>query len=117
MDYSVISNGEKIDESALPNGNKRTHWKERTPQQTKVMVIGVAKFATKVFEDSPKDVPISAWVYPQDSTKGFYDYGLAPSIVKFFSDYIGPFPYKKLANVQSKKHLRRYGKRLGDFLC
>jgi aminopeptidase N len=41
-------------------------------------------------------------VYPQDSTKGFYDYAVAPSIVKYFSDYIAPFPYRKLANVQSK---------------
>jgi aminopeptidase N len=41
-------------------------------------------------------------VYPQDSTKGFYDYALTPEIVKFFSNYIAPFPYKKLANVQSK---------------
>ena len=100
--YQVVSNGIKIEERMAPGGDKATIWKEETPQPTKVMVIGVAKFATKTFDDSPKDIPISAWVYPQDSTKGFYDYALAPEIVKFFSSYIAPYPYKKLANVQSK---------------
>jgi aminopeptidase N len=100
--YSVISNGIKYGEKDLPDGNKRTSWKEEIPQPTKVMVIGVAKFATKTFENSPKEIPVSAWVYPQDSTKGFYDYALAPEILNFFSDYIAPYPYKKLANVQSK---------------
>ena len=100
--YQVISNGIKISESNLDNGMKRTQWREEIPQPTKVMVIGVARFAVKVFEDSPPQVPVSAWVYPQDSAKGFFDYALAPSIVKFFSSYIAPFPYKKLANVQSK---------------
>lgn len=100
--YSVVSNGIKLEEKGIGNGMKLTHWKESIPQPTKVMVIGVAKFATKIYENSPKDIPVSAWVYPQDSTKGFYDYALAPDILKFFADYIAPFPYKKLANVQSK---------------
>lgn len=100
--YSVISNGLKNGEKLLPDGAKRTVWTENIALPTKVMVIGVAKFATKIFADSPKDIPVSAWVYPQDSTKGFYDYALAPEILKFFSDYIAPYPYKKLANVQSK---------------
>ena len=99
--YRVVSNGVKMEEKALGNGKKFTHWKENTPLSTKIMVIGVARFTTKVFDDSPQDIPVSAWVYPQDSAKGFYDFAPAPQIVKFFSDYIAPFPYKKLANVQS----------------
>ncbi|RYZ19764.1 MAG: M1 family peptidase [Chitinophagaceae bacterium] len=102
--YAVVSNGLQQpgsgDDKGLPF--RSWFWKEDVPQPTKVMVIGAARFATKTFADSPDGVPVSAWVYPQDSTKGFYDYALAPSIVKFFSDYIAPFPYQKLANVQSK---------------
>ncbi|RYY00871.1 MAG: M1 family peptidase [Gammaproteobacteria bacterium] len=99
--YSVISNGIKTEEKEVGSGMKLTHWKEDIPSPSKVMVIGAAKFATKIYNDSPKDIPVSAWVYPQDSTKGFYDFAVAPEILKFFSDYIAPFPYKKLANVQS----------------
>jgi aminopeptidase N len=108
--YQVISNGSLIvehqdmsrAEGLAPNGFRLWHWEEDIPSPTKVMVIGVAKFATKIFEDSPKGVPVSAWVYPQDSTKGFYDYALSTDILKFFSSYIAPYPYNKLANVQSK---------------
>lgn len=100
--YKVISNGTKIGEEKVFTDYNQTTWKEDTPLPTKVMVIGVARFATKTFDDSPKDIPVSAWVYPQDSTKGFYDYGLAPEILKFYSNYIAPYPYEKLANVQSK---------------
>lgn len=100
--YSVISNGLKIEEKETGNGTKLTHWKEDMPLSTKIMVIGVAGFATKLYEDSPNDIPVTAWMYPKDSTQGFYDYAVAPSILKFFAENIGPFPYKKLANVQSK---------------
>lgn len=100
--YQVVSNGTKVEERLDNEASKLTHWKEDIPSPTKVMVISVAKFATKVFADSPKDIPVSAWVYPQDSAKGFYDYALTTDILKFFSNYIGPYPYKKLANVQSK---------------
>lgn len=99
--YKVVSNGVRIEETAIDKFTTRTHWKEDIPQATKVMVIGVAPFAVKTYDEKPGGVPVSAWVYPKDSTKGFYDYGLTPEILRFFSDYIGPYPYLKLANVQS----------------
>jgi aminopeptidase N len=100
--YSVISNGTKIEEKLLSDGNKLTHWKEETALPTKVMVIGVARFAVRTYKDSPANIPVSAWVYQQDSIPGFRNYAVAPSILKFLSNYIGPYPYEKLANVQSK---------------
>ena len=100
--YSVVSNGIKIEEKEIDNNKKVTHWKEDIPLPTKIMVIGVSRFAVKTFDDSPAGIPVSAWVYPQDSVAGFKNYSPAPSILKFLSDYIGPYPYKKLANVQSK---------------
>ncbi len=100
--YKVISNGILSQEKILNTEKKITLWKEDIPLPTKVMVIGVARFAIKEFEDSPPGIPITAWVYPQDSAKGFRNYSSAPAIVKFYSDYIGPYPYNKLANVQSK---------------
>lgn len=99
--YNIISNGVLQNEHLLDANQKITRWKTSIPIPTKVMVIGAARFAVKQYADSTI-TPVSAWVYPQDSTKGFYDFGLAPSIVEFFSDYIGPYPFKKLANVQSK---------------
>jgi aminopeptidase N len=100
--YSVISNGTKIKEELLDDGRKLTHWKENTPLPSKVMVIGVARFAVRTYKDSPPAIPVSAWVYQQDSLPGFRNYAIAPSILKFLTNYIGPYPYEKLANVQSK---------------
>lgn len=100
--YKVISNGKLAAEKILADNKTLTHWKEDVPLSTKIMVIGVAKFAVKQYEDSPKNIPVSAWVYLQDSTKGFQNYSYAPEILKFYSNWIGPYPYEKLANVQSK---------------
>ncbi|MER3463248.1 MAG: hypothetical protein C4329_01270 [Chitinophagaceae bacterium] len=99
--YKVISNGSKTLEYKVSNGGKLTHWREETLLPTKVMVIGAAPFAIKEYQNSPNNLPISAWVYLQDSTQGFYDFAVAPDIVNYFSNYIAPFPYQKLANVQS----------------
>lgn len=99
--YRVISNGLLQSEETQKDGRRRTHWKEDLPIPTKVMVIGAARFAVARV-DSSYSIPVTAWVYPQDSAKGKYDYALGDDILKFFTSYIGPYPYKKLANVQSK---------------
>jgi aminopeptidase N len=100
--YRVISNGILTEETNLANNKKLTHWKEDIPLPTKVMVIGAADFAVNQFPDSPDNIPVSAWVYQRDSINGFIDYAPATAILKFLSNYIGPYPYKKLANVESK---------------
>lgn len=99
--YQVISNGLLQETKPAGKDLTRTHWKETTPLSTKVMVIGVANFAVKQYGNASGNIPVSAWVYPKDSTKGFYDYATAPDIINFYSQYVAPFPYKKLANVQS----------------
>jgi aminopeptidase N len=99
--YQVISNGEQIEETNLPGDKKLTHWKEDIPLPTKVMVIGAADFAVNYTGDV-NCVPVYSWVFPGNKEKGFYDYAPAKDILAFFMNYIGPYPFKKLANVQSK---------------
>ena len=99
--YQIIANGIQIEETNLPGNKKLTHWKEDVPLPTKVMVIGAADFAVSHAGDV-NCVPVSSWVYPENKKEGFYDYAQARDILAFFNDYIGPYPYKKLANVQSK---------------
>ena len=40
-------------------------------------------------------------MYPENEQGGFYDFDLAPSILEFFVEYIAPYPFSTLANVQS----------------
>jgi len=100
LHYKVISNG-LLQQEKQTGKTKMTHWKEEVPVPTKVMVIGAADFAVARV-DSAYKLPVTAWVYKQDSAKGVFDYALADDVLRFFENYVGPYPYKKLANVQSK---------------
>jgi len=102
LHYQIVSNGVQVEESNWGRFEKLTRWRENVPIPTKVMVIGAARFAVKNYIDSTDVAGVSAWVYPQDSAKGFYDYALAPSILNFFQNYVGDYAFEKLANVQSK---------------
>jgi aminopeptidase N len=99
--YQVVANGIKVKESDLPDHFRYTHWKEEIPLPPKVMTIGVADFAVDL-SGYADGIPVYSWVYPEDKEKGFYDYAQATAILPFYISKIGPYSYKKLANVQSK---------------
>ncbi|HMH22105.1 MAG TPA: M1 family metallopeptidase [Puia sp.] len=99
--YQVVANGRKMEETPLPQQYKLTHWKESVPLSTKVMVIGVADFAI----DHPGDVdgiPDYSYVFSENKVSGFQSYAVAMEILPFYIKKIGPYPFEKLANVQSK---------------
>ncbi len=98
--YGVVANGSIINESH-EGGRILSHWKTSVPLSTKLMVIGVSPFAVQHFQSS-SGIPISTWVYPQNMEEGFYDYRIAKRPLDFFESYIAPYPFSKLANVQSK---------------
>ncbi|MCX8019836.1 MAG: M1 family aminopeptidase [Chitinophagaceae bacterium] len=100
--YKVISNGILWEESQLSGKRKLSHWKEDVPLPTKVMVIGVAEFAVQFSGFVKNCIPVSSWVFPENKAEGFYDYAQAVEVLEWFIRYIGPYAYKKLANVQSK---------------
>lgn len=98
--YQVIANGIQIEESALPNKKKLTHYKETVPLPTKIMVIGASDFAVQYAGDVDC-IPVTSWIYPENKDKGFYDYALAKDILSYFIKLVGPYAYRKLANIQS----------------
>lgn len=105
LHYAVIANGVKMEESVLNKNIKLTHWREEVPVSTKVMVIGAARFAIQ-YAGEAANVPVESWVFPENRLEGFHDFASASQILDFFHTHIGNYPYKKLANVQSKT---RYG--------
>jgi aminopeptidase N len=99
--YQVVANGLKTEETELTGNFKLTHWKETAALPTKVMVIGVADFAI----DHPADIgniPLYTYVFPENKEVGFKSYTVAKEILPFYIKMIGPYPFEKLANVQSK---------------
>lgn len=102
--YEVVSNGALVTDS-LAGSTRVTHWRTDVPLPPKVMVIGVADFAIDTVT-AVEGVPVQSWVYPENREVGFKDLGQAPPILRFFEERLGPYPYEKLANVQSTT---RYG--------
>ena len=99
--YQVISNGLLVEETNLNKELKRTHWKQSVPISCWLYALGVAEFAVD-YVDYFEGKSIQTWVYKQDRDNGFYDFKIPTKhTMEFFSDYIGPFAYEKLANVQS----------------
>jgi aminopeptidase N len=103
--YRIIGNGALQKQEDLSGNRRLTHWSCAEVLPTKVMVIGAARFSVEVV-DSLRNIPIESWVYPQNEKVAFYDFALAPKILRFFEEKIAPYPYEKLANVQSTT---RYG--------
>jgi aminopeptidase N len=99
--YEVVASGYLVEESCMPGRTKLTHWKEDVPLATKVMAIGIAPFATRL-EGNVNGTPVWSWVFAENRKEGFYDYSVALKPMAFYSQLIGPYPYEKLANVQSK---------------
>ena len=99
--YQIVSNGLKIEETDLANGNRITHWRQSVPIASWLYVLGAARFAVQ-YVDQFEGKSIQSWVYYQDRDKGFYDYGyVTKDALAFYSDRVGPFSYEKLANIQS----------------
>ncbi|MGE0864913.1 MAG: M1 family metallopeptidase [Vicinamibacterales bacterium] len=99
--YQVVSNGLLIEELDLPNGQRRTHWKQSVPIASWLHALGVARF-TSHHAGRVKDIPLQTWVFPQNRETGlalFED--LSRRALTFFIDHVGPYSYEKLANVQA----------------
>ena len=103
--YQVIANGSLQEMTNFGDDKTLYHYSSSVPLPTKVMVIGAAEFAVQYLEEV-KNIPVSSWVYPQNREAGFHDYAVARKILEYFIGHIGPYPYAKLANVQSTT---RYG--------
>jgi len=99
--YQVASNGTIAEASDLGDGTRRTHYVNPVPTATWLYFVGVAQFAIQLV-DTYDDVPIETWVYWQDRENGFYDFA-EPSrkVMAFYSDLIGPYVNKRLANIVS----------------
>lgn len=102
--YQVVANGRLAEETDMGGGLRLTHYVGTRPIATKIMVIGVARFAVEhrapvVAAGVP--VEVETWAYPEDRAAGFHDFAAADSALVVLADLLGPFPYEKLANVES----------------
>jgi len=116
--HRVVANGELQEETPVPASSGHpamllTRWRSARPLYTAVMVIGVAPFARVELGNTacglgelPGCVPQSVWITPdvRDYVPG--PFARAGEMVALFARLVAPFPYEKLAHVQSST---RYG--------
>ena len=99
--YQVVSNGLPVESTDVPGGRRRTHWRNSVPIAPWLFVLGVARFAMQRVETF-EGKPIETWVYPQDRDAGFADFATpTKDALAFYGDYVGPFAYERLANIQA----------------
>ena len=99
--YKVISNGLLLEESNIGNNTTLTHWKQSIPVSSWLFVLGVADFAVQYVDDF-EGKSIQTWVYSKNREAGFYDFKEpTKKVLAFYSKYVGPYAYEKLANIQS----------------
>jgi aminopeptidase N len=99
--YTVVSNGLLESEKVLENGQKETIWNNQIEIPVKVMVIGIADFSIQTYGEK-NGIKVSGYVFPEDSANGHFEYSRSVDILDFYNGIFGPYPFKKLANVQSK---------------
>ena len=110
--WEVVSNGPRTDglaETAQPADGV---WRFRVgePIPTYTMVIGATDFAVSPVDAcadglrapvrSTSCVPVTSWVFPPD-TAAARNFRRSGRMVEIFSELVAPFPYEKLAHVQS----------------
>ena len=101
--YQVVANGLLVETLDLADGRRLTHWKQSVPIAVWLNNIGVAQFSERRL-GMAAGVPLQTWVFPKDRENGMvtFDEPLRQAI-EFFSSHIGPYPYEKLAAVQTSQ--------------
>jgi len=98
--YRVIANGTFSGSVPAP-GNERVYkYRMDIPCPTYCMVIGVSDFTV----DSAKtksNIPIYYYTYREDSLTASKGFVHVPDMVEYFEKTIGPYPFTKLALVES----------------
>lgn len=118
--WAVIANGERSDDVGFepppPQAGSTAQravwrWATDTPIPTYTMVIGAAEFAIGRAGEAcaPSDgrcIETTWWAFPPDTAHAARVFRRADEMVAYYSALIAPFPYEKLAHVQSST---RYG--------
>jgi aminopeptidase N len=98
--YEVIANGTFMGVSSLNDSESTYCYEMNTPITTYCMVIGVCKFY-KANNKTNTGVPIYYYSFPEDSLRVSREFKHVPEMVELYEKLIGPYPYTKLAIVES----------------
>jgi aminopeptidase N len=99
--WQAVANGQLDGVDTLSGGRTRWRWHSTHPIPTYTMVMGAARMAVTALP-TLSGTPQSVWTFPEDSAFAVQGpFRRAATMVDAYTKLIGPFPYSKLAHVES----------------
>lgn len=108
---SVVANGSLMETSTIGSGRRAravTRWRESKPIPTYLMVIAAAPLVKIDLGDTAcglaevrRCVAQQVYTAPEQRKAAPGNFSKAGDIVRYFGQAIGPYPYEKLAHLQS----------------
>jgi aminopeptidase N len=112
--WRVIANGrrvDRIDDAFAPGDGGRWRYDLPVPIPTYLMVIGATVMTVETVTGCADGgaaqwrptncVAVTSWAFPPDSAHASRVFRRGGEMIEFYSRLVGPFPYTKLAHVQS----------------
>lgn len=105
---TVVANGVLVSRDSTGDGRVRTRWRESHPIAPYLMVIAAAPLTEYSLGETACGLALGGGCVPQmvytaPEQRGMLPgaFSRAPEIVRYFASLVGPFPYEKLAHLQS----------------
>jgi aminopeptidase N len=105
---TVVANGALLDRVTMNDGRIRSRWRELHPIAVYLMVIAAAPLTEYRLGETACGfalaggcVPQFVYTAPEQRATVPAPFAQAGEIVRLFSGLVGPFPYEKLAHLQS----------------
>ena len=99
--FTVISNGKLLSTKDNADGTRTFDWRIDVPHASYLTSIVVGEYAP--IEASYDGVPLTTYVYPNETEEGKVTAARLPDMVKFFSEKTGvKYPYAKYAETMTR---------------
>ena len=95
---TVVSNGRLVSDKAVAGGLHTTHWSQGKPASTYLISLVAAPLLR--IPDRWRDIPLSYYVYPEDSALARPLFGMTPDVMETYTRLTGvAYPWNKYAQV------------------
>ncbi len=97
--YKVLSNGAKLEEKDLGDGNVLWHYKMAHPHTTYLVMLGIGKYDVRE-TTSASGIPLHQWYYPEWKDRYDYTYKYNEKVFNFLESEIGvPYGWESYSQI------------------